>query len=183
VNRGMAAQLLARLRGDKAGPRGPLLHDVAIPVLAMLDHAVAVVRWAAMVGSEPRRTADAYAEYPHFTAKVAYVARHYSPALLRAALAAGIANDNPGAAVALALLAAHGADVATAYPELAAEFRQLPAIPVGQLAQVGPVARLVELGAAPEGAMIDEERLGELLDRVADQPAVDHGGDPEPEAG
>src|SRR5262249_9787193 len=100
VNRGMAAQLLARLRGDKAGPRGPLLHAAPSRALPRLAQPAAGARWAAMAAGAPRRAADAYAEYPHFTAKVAYVARHYSPALLRAALAAGIANDNPGAAVA-----------------------------------------------------------------------------------
>src|SRR5262249_39814160 len=95
VNRGMAAQLLARLRADKAGSCGPLLYAIVIPVLDLLCHATAPAPWAVMFGREARPAVAAYAEHPHTAARIAYVACHYSPALLRAGLAAAIADHHP----------------------------------------------------------------------------------------
>src|SRR5262249_2770611 len=130
VNRGMAAQLLARLRADKAGSCGPLLYAIVIPVLDLLCHATAPAPWAVMVGRGARPAVAAYAEHPHTAARIAYVACHYSPALLRAGLAAAIADDNPGAALALALLAAYDADAAAAHAKVATEFPRMPPVPV-----------------------------------------------------
>ncbi|MFG1804358.1 hypothetical protein ACGFI4_29845 [Micromonospora carbonacea] len=173
VDRGTAAQLLARLRADPGGASGMLLYDIAIPVRDLLDHVVAPVPWTSMFGRDTVAALDAYADYPEIAARVADIAQQYAPALLRAALASGIAAGGPGAALALALLAGEDATAATAHAALAVRFPALPPISAGPLTEVGPVARFVSLGELPQDAPVTEERLKLLLERIADLPSAE----------
>ncbi|SNX96542.1 hypothetical protein SAMN06893097_104257 [Geodermatophilus sabuli] len=162
INRGMAAQLLARLRGGEPGARTELLRDVISPVISALDGGASPEQWSAMLGSDDRAALDAFAARPAVSDTLAVAVRTFSPALLAAGLTAAINADTAASAIALALLAADYDAAREAHAALLPEHPQLPAIPTSTLAELLPAERLARLGVPKSD--ITAEELADLLD-------------------
>lgn len=172
VNRGMAAQLLARVRADKRTARSGLLRDITTPISALLDHRLDPDQWTAMLGPDHRSALDAYAEAPDVLAVLYVAARAFSPALRTAGLAAAIARDTAASAIALALLATEHETARAAHTHLRESHPGLPAIPHTDLADLLPPARLAALGMHTSGD-IHGDALADILDELPGEPGED----------
>ncbi|MGY1659652.1 hypothetical protein ACI78Q_00320 [Geodermatophilus sp. SYSU D00705] len=167
VNRGMAAQLLARARAESAD--GEVLRDLTGPLASALDHDLDTEQWAAVLGGDHGQAAVVLAEHPHLAGNLNLTGRELSPALLRAGLANAIATDTAASAVALTLLAVTEETARDAYTELIGRYPEMPPVPHAGLAELSPAARLSDLGLTGNGD-IDDASLERALEKVRSLP-------------
>ncbi|KOV85343.1 ATP-binding protein [Nocardia sp. NRRL S-836] len=167
VNRGMAVQLLARLRSDTTQSRFDLLRDFTTPISAAFDFGTSPAGWAHVLASDPRQALDVYAEHPDLITLETAVS-DLSPALITAGLAVAIIGDTAEAAAALALLAQSNDDARAVHERLTESYTELPAVPAVPLAELVFSARLKELGM--DATSISAENLPDLLDEMTENP-------------
>ncbi|MPQ99587.1 hypothetical protein GB931_17020 [Modestobacter sp. I12A-02628] len=165
VNRGMAAQLLARLRGGDAATRVHLLRDVTAPISASFDAGADAAQWRAVLGDDDMTALDVYAANPALADSLALAVRDFSPALFDAGMAAAISVDTAAAAAALAALAVGHDAAREAYTTLRESHPALPPVPAWSLAELAPSARLAAIGQ--EDGYTGPEALADLLDDLS----------------
>ncbi len=146
VNRGMAAQLLARLRSDATQGRSELLRDVTAPVSVVLDSRTGPDQWSSVLGPDPRRALEVYSERHDLRQMLTSVVRDLGTALLTAGLAVAIIGDTAGSAVALALLAEQNDDARSVHNSLSESYPGLPPIPAAPLRDLVYSARRNAIG-------------------------------------
>ncbi|MGR6966996.1 hypothetical protein ACU610_21280 [Geodermatophilus sp. URMC 61] len=165
VNRGMAAQLLARARAEQPAARGEVLRDLTAPLAATLDHSLGPKLWAALLGEDNAPAVAVFAEHPQLAISLNLALRELPPALLRAGLASAIAWDTAASAVALAVMATAEEAARQAHIQLADQFPDLPPVPQAKLAELAPAARLDSMGLA-DGDLLDGDDLQQILEEI-----------------
>ncbi|MGY1635417.1 hypothetical protein ACI78V_02035 [Geodermatophilus sp. SYSU D00742] len=165
VNRGMAAQLLARARAEEPAARGEVLRDLTGPLAAALDHPLDPEHWDAVLGADDVPPTAVFARHGELAGNLNLATRELSPALLRAGLASAIAWDTAASAVALAFLAVTEETARHAHAALAGRFPQLPPVPAAPLNELAPAARLAALGVTGAGEL-DDAGLEHALEEI-----------------
>jgi hypothetical protein len=142
INRGMAGQVLARIRSEANPAASSLLHMLTQPITNLLDEPLTVGEWTAIIGSDPAAATRALFDHPEILdlASVAFI--RMNPLLRTAGLTAAISDNTPGAAVALAILAADNDMCADAHAQLSEQYPEMPPVVRGDVKDLSPLARL-----------------------------------------
>ncbi|MBB4675669.1 hypothetical protein [Crossiella cryophila] len=168
VNRGMAAQMLARLRADHPAAHSDLLGNITAPVSVALDAGADPGQWTALLGSDPRLALNVYADNRALAGSLEAAVRDLSPRLLTAGLTVAITKDTAAAAAALAVLAREHDSARATYQHLSESYPELPPIPAAPLSELVQPARLAALGVT--NTNISGEDLADLLDELPNGP-------------
>lgn len=140
-SRAAAAQLLARLKS--AGPKSQELIDVlAVPALAVFRHPLKRGEWRALSRHDAAGALRVMVRHPDLTVMLDTLVEACTRPIISLSLAAAVAEDTPGALLALGLLAEHDDEAREAYRKLRAEHHpDLPEEPL-TLAEFSPMGRL-----------------------------------------
>ncbi len=177
INRGMAGQLLARMRNEPDPARSDLLSMLTQPVTNLLDTDLTVGEWTAFIGPDPAAAARVLLDHAPILDLTLIALGRMNPLLRTAGLASAIADNSPGAIVALALLAGQDPRCAAAHARLSEQFPQMPPVCTVPLGELTPSARfraavpselVQEVTAALGDGEQDAAVLKEILERHRD---------------
>jgi hypothetical protein len=173
VNRGMASQLLAKLRRQDDLGNSPLLRSIVLPLVSLLDTAeLSAEDWANLTADSNTSGLRALAEHYEFTRRLAEVLGSLPATMLRVGLVAAIGANVASAAMALAFLAVEDGNAREAYVALRSDFPDIPGLPELPLSATGPVSRLIGAGQLPAGPGPGSEQIMELLERALESSHV-----------
>lgn len=162
INRGMAGQVLARIRRDAHPAGSRLLNMLTDPVTALLDSRLTAEEWATVTGDDAHSASMTLIGHKP-VAVLLSTAAQITPALRAAGLVSAIAAETAAAAVALALLAADDDTCAQAHAELATEYPKLPAVPAQPLEQLDPAGRARRVLPTERLDRVDLDDIDQLM--------------------
>jgi len=190
VNRGMAGQVLARIRNDADPAGSTLLNMITQPITNLLDVDFTVGEWTAIIGDDPAAATRVLFDHPDVLELAMIALARTNPLLRIAGLASAIADNSPAAAVALSLLAGTDPGCARAHAQLREQFPRMPAICTMPLEDITPLSRF--RAAAPPELMDQLDKIDrddtdslyavliehrEFLDELLPTRAADASGD------
>jgi hypothetical protein len=169
VNRGMANQLIARLRQEEGLGTSAELRAISDPLLVLLRRdELSSEDWARLAADSNSAALHTLAEHAEFACLLAEAVGSVPASLLPAGLVCAIGANATSAAIALAYLAREDPQAREAHAALREEFPQMPAIPSLPLPAASPVSRLIGTGQLPAGSWPGPAQVMALLKAALD---------------
>lgn len=168
VNRGMAGQVLARIRGDEHPSGSSLLHMLTTPFGLVFDTDLTPEEWDALLGGDHVAALSVMADHRSLLSRLTTALRTVPPSLWLLGLVGSITAGTPAAAAALAVLATAEEEARAAHDELVDTHPTIPDVAAVDVEALLPFRRLQAV--APEGSVgdgdIDDH---DLMDRLLDE--------------
>jgi hypothetical protein len=182
VNRGIASQVIAQLKGPRVA-KARLLQNLMAPIVHLFDHMDQLADdWLDFTGRDPHAALRVVASH-NLLVPFAIIDLHIPASMYRLGLLAAIGANSAGAVAAVAFLAVEGGSAKIAHEELKATHPSTPVVPEIDFSKVTVAARFRAMGLLGAEERIDRATLERTIQTFLhdlEAPASDTAGSDQP---